>query len=275
MRYPTLMVHLELDRPNAGLLAMAGDLAGRLHSRVIGVATAQPIVFSYDDGYIAGVVIEQNKRELDQKMSALEAEFRAAFLKRNTATEWRSDISYGPHVDYVAAEARCADLILIRSPGKHDPNKPGIVDAGALIMQAGRPVLVVPSAAKAVQLGKAIVCWTDTREARRAVSNSIGLLKLASAVDIVEVTTENGMEACRSRLQDVVLWLGLHGIKADFLALPDGGDENVTLASVVEDRDADFVVAGAYGHTRMHEWVLGGVTRGLWMHSDRCCLLSH
>ena len=61
MSYPTLMVHLELDRPNAGLLAMAGDLAGRLHSRVIGVATAQPIVFSYNDGYIAA---RQDRRRL-------------------------------------------------------------------------------------------------------------------------------------------------------------------------------------------------------------------
>lgn len=193
MSYSTLMVHLELDQPNASLLAIADDLAGRLHSRVVGVATAQPIIFSYDNGYIAGAVIQQNKRELDQKMSALEAEFRAAFMKGNTATEWRSDISYGPHVDYLAAEARCADLILIRSQIKHEPNKRGIVDAGALIMQSGRPVMVVPPPAKEVLLTKAVVCWTDTREARRAVVNSVGLLKLASAVDIVKVTTEDGI----------------------------------------------------------------------------------
>ena len=105
---------------------------------------------------------------MEKKIDALEAEFRAAFLKRNTAVEWRSNVAYGPLADYVAAEARCADMILMSSPGTHVPSKPPLVDAGALAIQAGRPILVVPAASKRFKFGRAVICWTDTREARRA-----------------------------------------------------------------------------------------------------------
>lgn len=275
MSYPTLMVNLDLDRPNSGLLAVADELADRFHSRVIGITSGQPIVYSYDDGYIAGIVIEQNRLDMEKKIDALEAEFRAAFLKRNTAVEWRSNVAYGPLVDYVAAEARCADMILMSSPGTHVPSKPPLVDAGALAIQAGRPILVVPAASKRFKLGRAVICWTDTREARRAIADALALLKLTSAVDVVEVTTDDGMPACRSRLQDVVAWLALHGIIADPIATPIDGDEKATLASIIEERGADFIVAGAYGHSRMHEWIMSGVTRSMLMQSSHCCLLSH
>lgn len=275
MSYATLMVHLDLDRPNAGLLAIAGDMADRFHSRVVGIATGQPIVYAYGDAYGAGYVIEQNLIDIDKKTKALEAEFRAAFSTRNTAVEWRSTVGYGPLVDYVAAEARCADLILTRSPGNAGLGGPAIVNAGALVLQAGRPVLVVPDSTDSIKLDRGVICWRDTREARRAVIDSMDLLKLARAVDVVEVTTDDDIPACRSRLQDVVAWLALHGVSAEPIATPVGRDEKATLAAIIEGRDADFIVAGAYGHSRLHEWVLGGVTRNLWMDSSRCCLLSH
>ena len=274
MSYATLMVHLDLDQSNAGLLAIADDIASRFHSRVVGIATGQPIVYAYGDGYGAGYIIEQNLLDVENKINAREAEFRATFSKRNTAVEWRSNVSYGPLADFVAAEARCADLIMTCSPGKAAPGRP-VVNAGALVLQAGRPVLVVPASAEAIKLDKIVICWKDTREARRAVVDSLDLLKLARAVNIVEVTTDDDMPSCRARLQDVVAWLALHGVTADPIATPAASDEKATLASIIEERDADLIVAGAYGHSRLHEWVLGGVTRNLWMESSRCCLLSH
>ena len=84
-----------------------------------------------------------------------------------------------------------------------------------------------------------------------------------------------GMPACRSRLQDVVAWLAMHGIIADPIATPIDGDEKATLASIIEERGADFIVAGAYGHSRVHEWIMSGVTRSMLMQSSHCCLLSH
>ena len=275
MSYATLMVHLDLDRSNAGLLAVAGDMAERFHSRVVGIATGQPIIYAYGECFVGGDVIEQDMADMHKRMGALEAEFRAVFLTRNTPVEWRSNVSYGPLADYLAAEARCADLVLANSPEASVPEGLAIVDTGALVLQAGRPVLVVPTTAKTLRLDKGVICWRDTREARRAVYDAIDLLKMAGKVDVVEVTTDDEMPACRARLQDVVAWLASHGVSAVPIATPAAGDEKLTLASIIEEREADFIVAGAYGHSRLHEWVLGGATRELWMQSNHSCLLSH
>ena len=275
MSYVTLMVHLELDRANAGLLAVAGEMSERFHSRVVGISAGQPMVYASGDGYVPGDLIQQDIVYMEKRIVALETQFRTAFGKSNTAIEWRSNVTYGPLVDYLAAEARCADLILTGSPGKEGSAGLLAFNVGALALQAGRPVLVVPAAAKTLKLGKVVVCWRDTREARRAVADALSLLKQADAVDVVEVTSDDLMASTRSRLQDVVAWLGLNGVVATAIATPADGGEKATLAALIDERGADVSFAGAYGHTRMHEWVLGGVTRDLWMHSDHVSLLSH
>jgi nucleotide-binding universal stress UspA family protein len=189
--------------------------------------------------------------------------------------EWRSNISYGPLVDYLVLEARCADLILTGAAGKRVPGGPITFDAGALVLQAGRPVLVVPASTTTMKLGKIVVCWRDTRECRRAVVDAMDFLKQAGAVDVIEVTIDDDMPACRARLDDVVAWLALHGVAAVPVATSTVGDEKATLAAIIGERQGDIVVAGAYGHSRLHEWVLGGVTRDLWMQATHCSLLSH
>lgn len=275
MGYATLMVHFEVDQPNAALLAIAGDMADRFHSRVVGIATGQLTACAFGDGYVSGDIIQQDVDDTCKKISALETDFRAAFVKRNTVVGWRSNVGYGPLVDYLAFEARCADVILTGSPGKSESNEPFVGTAGTLVLQAGRPVLVVPPSTKFMKLGKVVICWRDTRESRRAVLDAIDLLRQAQAVDVVEVTTDDGMTACRSRLLDVVAWLAIHGVSAMPIATPGNDDEKATLAYIIEEREADFIVAGAYGHSRFHEWVLGGVTRDLLMRSAHCSLLSH
>lgn len=275
MSYASLMVHLEVGRSNAGVLAVAAELAERFHSRVVGIATGRPVIYPCGDGYISGDQLEQDIADREKKIGAVESEFHASFLKRNTAVEWRSYVGFGPAVDHLALQSRCADLILTGASDKSASHGTGSFDAGALVLEAGRPVLVVPSSAKEMKLDKAAICWRDTREARRAVVDAMDLLKQVRAVDVIEVTTDDEMPACRSRLQDVVAWLALHGVDAMPVATAADGDEKTSLASIIEEREADFIVAGAYGHTRLREWVLGGVTRDLWMESNHCSLLSH
>ena len=79
MTYATLMVHLELGHPNAGLLKIVGDLAERFHAGVIGIVACQPMQIFYGDGYIPGEVVEQDRDELATEIRAAEQEFRAAW----------------------------------------------------------------------------------------------------------------------------------------------------------------------------------------------------
>ena len=275
MTYATLMVNLQLGRANAGLLQIAADLAERFQSRVVGIAAGEAVEVVYDEGRMSGDVIEQDLVRLDREIGLLEAEFRAAVHGRNREVLWRSRKMFGPVDDYLAAEARCADLIVTGVDRDEADLSPRQVDTAGVVLQAGRPVLVVPAAAGCMNLQRVVVCWKDTKEARRAVSDALPILKSAAHVEVVEIAAERDLESSRVRLDDVVGWLSQHGVCARPSAIPSYGDDKAELASIFDDRRADVVVAGAYGHSRLREWVLGGVSRDLLVHADRCSMVSH
>ena len=275
MTYATLMVHLELGRSNAGLLRIVGDLAGRCGAGVIGIATCQPLQMVYADGYVPGEVYEQDNDERQKELREAEAEFRAALQTHATTLEWRSAITTTPLADYVARQARSADLVITGVASGDLLDSSRTVHTGDLIMQVGRPVLVVPLAARQLKLEHAIVGWKDTRESRRAILDAVPLLQKTAKVTVVEIAAPDAMDAARSHGRDVVGWLRQHGIAAEALAQPTTGDDAVGLYTVAQDLGADLIVAGAYGHSRLVEWALGGVTRDLLLRQDFCALLSH
>ena len=275
MTYATLMVHMELGRPNTGLLEIAGDLAERFHAGLIGIAARQPLQMIYGDGYIAGDVYERDRDETVAELKAAELEFRTVLSARIPVIEWRSSQTIASLADYLASEARCVDLILTGVASGDFLDASRNVNTGDLIMQAGKPVLLVPTTANSLKLDRALVAWRDTRETRRAVSDALPLLKQAKAVTVAELATEEELGNARKRVDDVVAWLSRHGVKAEGLAQLSTGDAAVALYALGQDSGADVVVAGAYGHSRFREWVLGGVTRELLLSANRCALVSH
>ncbi len=274
MSYATLMVHSELGRPNTTCLKIAGDLAERLNASVIGVAVCQPMRIIYNDGYVPGDMIERDLQEIDAEIKAAEAEFRAALGSR--AIEWRSAVIYRPLSGHIAQEARSADLIITgvdANVSMFDTSRH--VDIGDLVMQAGRPCLIVPATAEQFSLDHAIVGWKDCGETRRAIRDALPLLKLARRVTVIEIVAEEDLVAAHARLDDVVGWLKRHGIDSGGKALPATGDDALTLYRIIEDNGGDVLVAGAYGHSRLREWVWGGVTRDLLLRGKRCSFVSH
>ncbi len=276
MTYANLMVHLELGESNAGLLRIAGDLATRFQAGVIGIATCQPIQLALSDGYVTGEVIQQDLKEIEKEITAAEAEFRAALQPRLTTLEWRSAVVFTSLYDYLAREARGADLVITkidRTASVFDSSRH--LNMGDLVMQVGRPVLIVPTAASKLELDHVILGWRDTREARRAASDALPLLKKSTRVTVVEIVSEEELLSAKLRLTDVVRWLRQHGVEAEFLASPSNGDDAHRLDAIAEERGADLIVAGAYGHSRLREWVFGGVTRNLLASAHHCALVSH
>ena len=269
------MVHLELGHSNTAVLQVAGELAARFKARVIGIATCHPMQMAYGDGYVSGDIIEQQSEEIAKEIKDAEAEFRAGLGTRAVPLGWRSNIITGSLPDYIAREARCADLVItaIASGGFLDSSR--AMDAGDLVMQAGRPVLIVPAAPARLPLQRIMVGWKDTREARRALHDALPLLKQAAHVAVVEIAPEEEMAEARTHLAEVVAWLKLHGVAAQPLASAATGDDAAQLSALAREQGADAVVAGAYGHSRLREWALGGVTRKLLLSTERCCLVSH
>ena len=116
MTYACLMVYLELGRSNAGMLQITGDLAERFHASVIGIAAWQPMQIVYGDGFVSGDIYEQDRQDLDKEMKTAEAEFRSALQTRAATLEWRSTVMFTLLSDYLAREARSADLVITGVP---------------------------------------------------------------------------------------------------------------------------------------------------------------
>ena len=275
MNCKSLMVHLELGRPNANLLRIAADLAQRFDAAVIGVAACQPMQMVYGDGFVSGELIEQDRTEIALEMKKAEAEFRSVLAARAAKLSWRSTEMYSSLADYLAREARCADLVITGVSTGDLVDASRAVNTGALVMQVGRPVLVVPAAVTELKLERVLVGWKDTRETRRAVSDALPLLAQAAHVSVVEIATEEDMTEARARLADVASWLLRHGIDAEPIVARSTNDDATRLSAIAQEQGADVIVAGAYGHSRLREWALGGVTRDLLLRTDRCSFVSH
>jgi nucleotide-binding universal stress UspA family protein len=125
-----------------------------------------------------------------------------------------------------------------------------------------------------LKLGNVVVAWKDTREARRAVVDALPLLHRAKDVTVVEVVEDNDHRAAaQMRVGDVAAWLGRHAITGVGRVIH--AIEEMQELDRLWQNACDLMVAGAYGHTRFREWVLGGMTRNLLTRSRRCSLLSH
>ncbi|HQT76711.1 MAG: hypothetical protein B7Z80_13265 [Rhodospirillales bacterium 20-64-7] len=275
MGYANLLAHLQLGQPNTALLNLVNGLAKICEASVIGIAARQPMRVVYAEGYMPEGLIEQDQADIEAEIGAAETEFRAAMRSLPTTSGWRSVVTYEALSAVLAREARCGDLIITgldREGSVFEASRH--VDVGDLVMQAGRPCLVVPTGVESLALDHAVVGWKDTTETRRAVSDALPLLAVAKQVTVVELARPDDVAAARGRVQDVAAWLARHGITAQAVTEPMT-DDVPQLERFLADRHADLIVAGAYGHSRVREWVLGGVTRDLLLHGNRCALVSH
>ena len=275
MTYATIMVNMQLGRSNAAVLRMASTLARRFGASVTGIAARQPMQILYTDGcYVSPELIDGDREEIAKEMRAAQAEFRGAVELPRAELEWREAVTYEPPCDFVAREARRADLVLsgMPTPKAADATR---VATGDLVMQTGRPVLVIPDMAGGAALNRIVIGWKETREARRAAADAMPLLLAADHVTVIQIAAEEDREDVRRNLADVAGWLNRHGASVETVAAASAGDDAKTLNALAVEREADLIVAGAYGHSRLREWALGGVTRDLLLRGDRCTLLSH
>jgi len=274
MDYKTIMVGLALDRPNDACLRVAGDIAERFGARIIGVAASDlrpPMYFA--DGDFAQKLLDQEASAIETRLSALESEFRAGTEKRASAVEWRT--ARALPVPYMLQQARAADLIVVGARSETLVDPCAAPDPSDLLMQAGRPLLVVPPTTEWLDLRSVLIAWKDVREARRAVFDALPLLAAAKEVTVTEVPEQDGRRAdALSHVADVATWLRGHGIAANTVVPEKAGDVSGQIEKIASNIGAGAVIAGAYGHSRFREWVLSGVTRHLATESRRCAFLS-
>lgn len=273
MSFATMMVHLDVERDCEGRVALALDLAERFEAALIGIAgLALRPAFAAAGIVVYGEPTEHDCRRVTARLQEMGRKFQARgrHLKE---VEWRTALELP--FELVSREARAADLVVVgprRTSGNlHDPVEPGVI-----LLRAGRPVLVVPDIAAPLALRRVVVACKDTRECRRALRDAIPFLRRARDVLLVEIGENSAHAREKTILADVRRYLARHGIvAADEIWRRAQGPVAAELIELVRAENADLIVAGGYGHSRLGEWIFGGVTHELLASSPVCCMLSH
>jgi nucleotide-binding universal stress UspA family protein len=245
---------------------------------MIGISSCRPIQFyTTPDAYVPADMIDQDLEQIDKDLKEAERSFRSALEGKAERIEWRSKVTtYGTGADYVARQLRAADLLITAAEdGTSLLNTRRHVNLADLALKAGKPMLVVDPTVDRLDLGHVVVSWKDTREARRAVEDALSILRLAANVTVVEIADKDDLDQARIRTEDVANWLDSHGIAAAARTEAAVGDNATQIETILWELGVGLIVGGAYGHTRLHEWVLGGVTKDLLLRPARCSLISH
>lgn len=178
--------------------------------------------------------------------------------------------------EMAAVHARYSDLtVFARIPG-FDVRMEGRF-FGDLLLQSGRPLLLVPSQGITTTSGIAAVAWKPSREATRALHDALPLLAKATSVRIVAVDPKvEDVQHGQLPGADIAKSLARHGLKVEVVECPRMGESaGMAILRQAREQGAGLLVAGGYGHRRAHERVFGGVTRTLFEKADLPVLFSH
>lgn len=272
--FRTLLVHVQPEDDAQPRLGAAVALARRLEATLHGVAAEMIPAMAMSDpsGMLSAEYGPIIRTQIEANAKKAEKIFRRA--AEGIETQWTSSID--PPVELIARLSRSADLIVAGGspPGYRDGAR--WCDPAELVLQSGRPVLVVPPSGGELSANAIIVAWKDTREARRALSDSLPFLQSADEVLVLEVCSEQHFAEAEYRTFSVVEGLKRHNVSARakvHVAHPDAVADELRAAAV--GFGADLIVSGGYGHSRLGEWVFGGVTRDLLREPASFLLLSH
>ncbi|MCW8859059.1 MAG: universal stress protein [Deltaproteobacteria bacterium] len=269
------MVHTDHDKRCAVRIEAAIRMAKQHDAHLIALYTQTPFVLP---GYLmqAGQKIDEA-----QQKAAAEAMAMAKAVYNNQVssmgfknTEWRSTINFP--VDALTMQARYADLVVV---GQRDQSENSDINKdipAQLVLAACRPVLILPYIGSFLSIGRRIlVAWNASREATRAITDALPLLKRADSVNLIALCPKHDSRELIP-VDDIVHYLARHGVMVEVLSdhVADSDVGNVLLSRSAE-LNADLLIMGGYGHSRLREWVLGGATRTMLDSMTLPVLMSH
>ncbi|MBN4098296.1 universal stress protein [Methylobacterium sp. OT2] len=270
MGYANILVPADLGEAAPDRIRLAAGLARRFDATLTGAAAHEvPAPILVRDVYDAIDREGRNKAQVQAILEQARASFER-FAGDGICTDWRW--RFADPVAHLVEQARAADLVVVsrRGPGDEDPGPLG-VPPGPVLMEAGRPVLVIPPRTVHLSAARIVVAWKDVPEARRAVSAALPFMRDADQVWVATV----GADARHEGAEDVAHHLARHGAHVTAHPLHTVDDTGSELLRFALLQDADLIILGAYGHSRLREWMFGGVTRDLLDRSPLCCLMCH
>lgn len=277
MTYKTILVHLDPRPRSSERLAFACRLAAQFDAHLVGLyAPGAPHIPSYALAEAGPALRELVDKRTADNLRMAEQRFRDTVAREGDArAEWRP--AAGNAAQALRLSARYADLVVAAQPQAEDDGEMiGLADE--LALSAGRPVLFMPYAGTFTAAVRCVlIAWDGGREAARAVSDALPLLQRAQAVEVAvfDPRPSGGRHGAQPGA-DAALYLARHGVKAAVHTQSGAGyDVGAQILSRAADTSAELIVMGAYGHARVRELVLGGVTRTVLGAMTVPVLMSH
>ncbi|HWB44099.1 MAG TPA: universal stress protein [Hyphomicrobiaceae bacterium] len=276
MTYKTILMHCNDKRRINALLAPTLTLASAFESHVVGLSVIPPVSVVATGALEAPPIIVDAHCELYRKdIAPMRQQFEAAMSGRPVTFEWR-DLDAGGFAvsDVVLNQGRAADLIVASQTDPDWPLSEWLDVADDVAAGSGRPVLIIPNGRASALVGsRVLVAWKGTREAARAAFDAVPILKRASAVRVISIGES---DADTQPATDICPSLARHGVnveKAEQISTATGAGP--ALVAEADAFEADLVVMGCYGHSRLREFVFGGATRHVLQKMRVPVLMSH
>lgn len=263
--YKTILAHFDSTERAAARLRVAASVAEDFDAHLAAVYSIMSPLYSEPFVADGGAFVAQELLRFQERKDAdAQAAFERLAPTLGRAVEWRSEA--GDPAAVVNEHGRYADLVVIGQYDDDAPNDTTPDFIGRVIMGSGRPVLVVPYTGKFETVGRRVmVSWNASREAARAVSSALPMLRRAADV---QVTTFNAKPGRGGHGDvpgaDIATFLARHGVKAN---VSGSTSKDVDIGNLIlsraDDFQSDLIVMGGYGHSRAFEFVMGGATRTL------------
>jgi nucleotide-binding universal stress UspA family protein len=274
MALATVLLHLGDWPRNRVNATLAAGLAKAQRGRLDAIYTLPRIAIpAYAAEYVPPDVIANQEKQAMQAAMQAKAMAEEICQRLQVPLDWQ--IASGDPIQATIAAARFADIAVIGQPDPGQDFEPDVAQLPFdLVLGAGRPVLMAPYAGEFGAVGKqALVAWNASREASRAVADALPILQTATRVRVLGIAAADGES---DTLDKLVAYLGHHGIKAETSrAVASGINAGDVLLDAASDFGADLIVMGAWGHSRLRERLLGGVTRTLLDQMTVPVLMSH
>jgi|HubBroStandDraft_1064217.scaffolds.fasta_scaffold40983_4 nucleotide-binding universal stress UspA family protein len=274
MSYAAVITHVQPDPEAAPRLGCAVAIAERFKAGLIGIAAEMTPPLAFDGGFYS---LEADwttamRATVDERLAKSKQVFREATAAFGERAAFASGMQLPAPA--IAAASRAADLIVAGgAPRTRDAYRD--CSPAELAISSGRPVLVAPPAAPPLAGKQVLLAWKDTREARRALSDAAPFFEAADRVTVVAIAPAQEASQVQLQVADVAGALKRRGVNAEAKVVESAHPDGFQLVEQARTLGADLIVTGAYGHTRLGEWVFGGVTADLLSQDEVYLLFSH
>lgn len=265
-----ILLHVHKDDRRTACIRAAIDLARAFDAHLTCIHVTPYSSFIAADPF--GGVYDFSEAIGALQQEEVEAREQITRVMDEAGIAWDWEQYDGDIVQALSDRARLADLIVLGQPEADAPDRQGVPVAAGVAIHAGIPVLAMPADGHLATGGQAMIAWDGSAEAARALRGALPLLKQAGGVVVVQVDPAEG----EADGKEVLAYLAHHGIAARHEAVAKSGRTvAATLRDAAAAHRADYLVCGAYGHSRLFEFILGGVTRDLMSGTGYPLLLAH